>query len=110
MSNFYNIHRNSRFVKLIKKLEDLQICELKKCDNNTFKLICKDENTLSQIFQIVFLLYATPNEPWIAIDADKSTVTLKGKFMNISVIDRVSDSAKEILEILLSKEELRSAE
>ena len=105
MSNFYTIHQNNRFGKLIKKLTTLQICELEKCDNNTHKLICKDENILSQIFQIVFLLYATPNEPWITIDADKSTVILKGKFMNISVIDRVSNSAKEILDILLSKED-----
>jgi hypothetical protein len=105
MSNTFTIHQNSRFHKLIKKLIDLGICESEKCDNNAHKLHCKEEDTLSQIFQIVFLLYATPNEPLIAIASDKSAITLKGQFINFSVIDGVSDKAKAVLEILLPKEE-----
>jgi hypothetical protein len=71
MSSHYTIHQNDRFHKLIKKLKDLGICELKSGDNHTRKIICRDEKTLSQIFQIIFLLYATPNEHWIGMDADK---------------------------------------
>jgi hypothetical protein len=105
MSNTFSIHRNDRFRKLTDKLMELGICTFEKHDNGSKKIICKDETTLSQIFQIIFLLYATPNEPFISIDSDKSAVMLKGQFINFSVINKVSDNAKAILEILLSKED-----
>jgi hypothetical protein len=105
MSSRYTIHQNDRFHKLVKKLKNLGICEFQSGENNTRKIICKDPDTLSQIFQIIFLLYATPNEHWIAMDADKSSVTLKGQFMNLSLFERVSVPAKQVLEILLSREE-----
>jgi hypothetical protein len=105
MKNTFSIHRNDRFRKLIGKLMELGICTFEKHENDAQKIICKDETTLSQIFQIVFLLYATPNEPFISIDSDKSAVILKGQFINFSVINKVSDKAKAILEILLSKED-----
>jgi hypothetical protein len=81
------------------------ICRFEKYENGTRKIICKDENTLSQIFQIVFLLYATPNESSIVIDSDKSAVVLKGQFINLCLINKIADKARTVLEILLSKEE-----
>jgi hypothetical protein len=105
MKNTFSIYQNDRFHKLISKLMELDICTFEQHHNGAQKIICKDETALSQIFQIVFLLYATPNEPLIAIDSDKSAVMLKGQFINFSIIDKVSYQAKAVLEILLSKED-----
>lgn len=104
----FDVHRDDRFEKLIRKLEELNIVAFDYSGNGK-KLTLLESKTLLEIFRSVFFLYAFPDQKTCDIGFCKTTsrLMIKGDCFNFAFIDPKSDKAKIILNMLITKEDDR---
>ncbi len=102
----FGVHKNDRFVKLIQKLAELKIVE-PEASGNSKKLKLLEPNTLLEIFRTVFFLYASPARKAYDIGFCKTTnrLIIKGDCIDFAFINPSTDKAKQILNILITKED-----
>jgi hypothetical protein len=104
----FNVHKNDRFVKLIQKLEELKIVELKnKKSGNSIKLNLLEPKILLEVFRTIFFLYASPARKNQGISFCQTTnrLIIKGDCIDFALINPSTDKAKQILSILITKED-----
>ncbi len=99
----FTVHKNERFHKLIPQLCRTGIAEIISTSENTQQLVLKDTTTFLEVFNIVFLLYITPNDAHITLHHNK--LITKGQFINVALTTGVSSKAQKILNALITQED-----
>jgi len=102
----FGVHQNDRFLKLVQKLAELKIVELEESGNSK-RLKLLEPNTLLEVFRTVFFLYASPARKTYGIGFCKTTnrLIIKGDCIDFAFINPGTDKAKQILSILITKED-----
>jgi len=99
----FTIHKNTRFIKLIKKLEGLGILSL---ENSKKKLVLKESDIFFNLFNIVFYLYANPSQQKnIGFCKTTNRLIIKGECIDFAFLNNKSEKAKELFNILITNED-----
>jgi hypothetical protein len=99
----FTVHKNDRFPKLIDQLCKVGIAEVMKPSDKTTQLKLKDIESFLEIFKIVFLLYATPNDKHIKFK--NGTLVIKGQFIELALMNCISSTSQEILDVLITEDD-----
>jgi|GEM_PF-4535494 len=99
----FTAHKNTRFVRLIKILNDRGVISLTEIDS-ACKIEFRKIDVFYEIFSIIFLKYSTPDISNILLCRKTQQIVLKGKNIGYAFED-ISNDTSEILKILITKED-----
>lgn len=99
----FTVHRNDRFHKLIPQLCKAGIAEMSKHSDKSLQLRLSNMEIFREIFNIVFLLYVTPNDTHIKFKNGK--LVARGQLIDLALTSDISPTTQQILDVLITKED-----